>query len=1231
MRILHIRFKNLNSLVGEWAVDLTHPTFLSDTIFAITGPTGAGKTTILDAICLALYGRTPRLGKITKSSNEIMSRRTGECFAEVTFETQSGRFRCHWSQHRARKRPEGELQAARHELADAVTGTIFETKSKEVAEQIEAATGMDFDRFTRSMLLAQGGFAAFLQASPDERAPLLEQITGTELYSHLSIRVHERQAEEKKRLQILQMELAGLPILAEEEEKQVRQRLEERNGQDHHLAGQIEQTNQAIAWKLDMARLTEELRRIEQARAQVQDRLVAFAPQRARLDAANRALEHSGSAATLAAMRQEQEADRQALAGCRGSLPDRIERIQWAEQAMKTAAERLQTGKAEQQAIVPIIRQVRDLDLTMTARNTAIQEIEDTVSRSVSDLDALKTAHAHGGRESTTKQTDLIAIQQKLEASRMDGELIEQLAGIASRLENLQQLQARMRKQAEERKETEQRLAKARHAWDEQQKLQKQRQQTVDHLLAQVATQQTELKKTLADRDLEGWRQLTTSLRHRQELIGQAQEAARTVDDARSRRAGLTERQLSLQADVTKRRDRLTTRTEQQESLEKEMGLLETQLTLLTAIADLETLRGRLEDGTPCPLCGATEHPYARDAIPAPDQTTARLTAVRADLKTLVAEISTLRIELAQLERDRHQTATDLAACDETISTAERRLHHTAQELAVTVPSMVVGAERQRFFDALGEENDQRLASANAIQEAVVRTEQGLTVLRDQLDQAKESRFQAEKACQAAAHAVESASDLLKQQAKEADDYRSRLEQDRDALLERLRPFAIESLDLDSLEETLRLLTTRRDRWIKRQQEHDRLTKELSALRLTTAYQAEQIERREKELGNLRNQLTELNRQKREHTAERTRLFGDKNPDEEEARLAATIEAAEQARDRTRVQWEAAQQDLTRLQGRISDLEQALASRGNRLEAATVTFLTQLQKSGFHDEEAYRSACLPEQERTELAAQAQRLTEENSGLLAQQREKAELLHRLQQKELAVEPLTELQQRQTTLVERQKELQREIGGLRHQLAENDERKRRQQDQARAVEAQQREWARWDQLHQLIGSADGKKFRNFAQGLTFAIMVDQANRQLQTMSDRYLLIRTDDQPLELKVLDTYQAGEIRSTKNLSGGESFIVSLALALGLSHMASRNVRVDSLFLDEGFGTLDDEALDTALDTLTNLQQEGKMIGIISHVQPLRERISTRILVSPMTGGRSRISGPGCRRLDVTA
>jgi exonuclease SbcC len=164
-----------------------------------------------------------------------------------------------------------------------------------------------------------------------------------------------------------------------------------------------------------------------------------------------------------------------------------------------------------------------------------------------------------------------------------------------------------------------------------------------------------------------------------------------------------------------------------------------------------------------------------------------------------------------------------------------------------------------------------------------------------------------------------------------------------------------------------------------------------------------------------------------------------------------------------------------------------------------------------------------------------------------------------------------------------------------------------------------------LHELIGSADGKKYRNFAQGLTFELLVFNANRQLKRMTDRYLLLHDDRQPLELNVVDNYQAGEIRSTKNLSGGESFIVSLALALGLSQMASRNVRVDSLFLDEGFGTLDENTLDTALETLAGLQQDGKLIGVISHVPALKERIGTQIQVIPQTGGRSRISGPGCR------
>ena len=141
-----------------------------------------------------------------------MSRQKGICFAEVEFSTIKGIFRCHWSQHRSHKKIRGKLQQPKHEIADVRNDKILESRIHKVAEKVEKVTGMDFDRFTRSTLLAQGGFAAFLEASADMRAPLLEQITGTEIYSNLSIKVHELQTAEQTAGRSLSLNLCGEAI-----------------------------------------------------------------------------------------------------------------------------------------------------------------------------------------------------------------------------------------------------------------------------------------------------------------------------------------------------------------------------------------------------------------------------------------------------------------------------------------------------------------------------------------------------------------------------------------------------------------------------------------------------------------------------------------------------------------------------------------------------------------------------------------------------------------------------------------------------------------------------------------------------------------------------------------------------------------------------------------------------------------------------------------------------------
>lgn len=165
--------------------------------------------------------------------------------------------------------------------------------------------------------------------------------------------------------------------------------------------------------------------------------------------------------------------------------------------------------------------------------------------------------------------------------------------------------------------------------------------------------------------------------------------------------------------------------------------------------------------------------------------------------------------------------------------------------------------------------------------------------------------------------------------------------------------------------------------------------------------------------------------------------------------------------------------------------------------------------------------------------------------------------------------------------------------------------------------------WLQLDELLGSQDGKKFRVFVQSLTLEALVEAANRHLHDLARRYRLERVPKTDMDLQVIDSVLGDERRSVQSLSGGETFLVSLALALGLSSLATQRTRVETLFVDEGFGSLDADTLDKALSALEALQASGRRVGIISHVAALTERIGTRVTVAPRGAGRSAVSVEG--------
>ena len=279
MKILSVRLQNLNSLRGEWLIDFRLPPFSDSTLFAITGPTGAGKTTLLDAICLALYHQTPRL-KPSPTSNELMTRHCSECLAEVEFEVAGKGYRAFWSQRRARGNSNGNLQPAKVELAT-LDGDILAEKNGDKLTLITDITGLDFDRFTKSMLLAQGGFAAFLNADANQRAELLEELTGTDIYGRISQQVYDDCREQKNQLELLQAKAGAVELLTPEQQQQLDDELQQLQQRMQQQKQQVAEQRQQLNWReqLDEAGLAQ-----QRAQQELQHALAETISHKASLD-----------------------------------------------------------------------------------------------------------------------------------------------------------------------------------------------------------------------------------------------------------------------------------------------------------------------------------------------------------------------------------------------------------------------------------------------------------------------------------------------------------------------------------------------------------------------------------------------------------------------------------------------------------------------------------------------------------------------------------------------------------------------------------------------------------------------------------------------------------------------------------------------------------------------------------------------------------------------------------
>jgi exonuclease SbcC len=1317
VRILAIRGCNLASLAGEFEIDLAHGPLGVAGVFAIVGPTGAGKSTLLDAMCVALFDRTPRLpghSRVTVGHGEedplalgaqdprtLLRRGASQGWAEVDFESgDTRRYRARWSVRRARGATDGNLQDQQITLvgldaASVINERLGGTKT-ETLKAIHQRLGLTFDQFRRSALLAQGDFAAFLRAEGKDRSELLERMTGTEIYSKLSIAAHARM------------------VIAEQE-------LRERQAAALAIAVLGDPARSEIAAELAIAIAAREAARVRLADA---ERLAHW-----RAEAAVRA------AALEEAVREHSIADAEA----RGAEPVRAElglrrraealRPAW-DEAVRTerqhtiaagelaqASEAVHAAEAATAELEQTHARIAELHATIRAARIAanVVEIEAAsgrrLARGTAEVAATvqvgaAEAQAHGALEPAMWLVERRALAPQIAAwPELDAKLGQERTladGIAAAHRVLIDQRAQRG------------MLAARHAaLGEAHKL-------AQHKLAEAAREAESFvkRKTLsldaAGRAEDDARTRCAEIERLVAISTGARDAAKILGELASR---LVELEQAAAGDVERR----TLALRERDTADVRRAERARQVGELRKAAGYEHARAELVDGEACPLCGAEDHPWkgkgafdeliagaeaalaavaaewdgatkvlaqldARDAQREAERTrfaSTRATAAHnaealardwrdqlAALGELILVIDPAAPEAAQLAAERGETAraqleaaratrSAVVAAAKATADAQARVqvcqanldHHVAElgevaaqlatidaaieriagdrdgklerhgELAREVAAIVArwhaalpAADRIAFggaADVAGETaasaaergvgNDHMAVTTAPI--AGKRAHAAAPVAVGRTPAAAVARFtgnrgvprspRAQSLARAAEVAAEQAGDLAIDRA--AEHAATAVALDRTAFANVVQAWRERATVVAHVEAALVAALADLDRAIRAA---------ARSVAETAARHAECGKRSRELAAALASATSALDTARASAGFDREAL--DRMLSAEPSRvdaLAAELEQLDRAVDRAR----------TRIAERRRLVDDHAASRP---AIADIGGASGAQATGTADANHANDDGGRSTGANAGGANAAR-THGTSGLRAVDDgpRPAGLIDNGSRSEDDGDRVPELAAAVTAADHR-------AAALAATLAADDDARRRR-DEALSTFAAAERAAEIDRvLGQVIGSHDGKLFRSFAQSLTLDQLLSVANSHLEELAPRYQLERVPRHDLELQVIDRDFGGEVRSVQSLSGGESFLVSLALALGLSSMSAHDVRVRTLLIDEGFGTLDPATLDSALAVLDELQATGRQVGVISHVPALLDRVRAHVRVTPRGGGRSEVFVP---------
>ncbi|WP_340121421.1 AAA family ATPase [Methylobacter svalbardensis] len=1236
MRILAIRGKNLASLAEPFEILLNAGPLEQAGLFAITGQTGAGKSTILDALCLALYDRIPRLpdghgfavGHKDEAENlrvtstdvrSILRRGTSHAYAEVDFIGKDKQhYRARWEVSKARGKVDGRLQAQEVILSKIDDGQRLGQGKKNTLELICELIDLNFDQFRRSVLLAQGDFAAFLKAKKDERSSLLERITGTELYSVLSIAAFDRASQEKNALtQITSRMQDQIPL-----DEGARQLLEQQRDQ---FIAQLADLDQQIASNQKIIGWYAELKKQQEAERVAGDALAVSQQAWDAADAERQLMQQVELAQPLRPLLSQYQMANTEYLDAQHQLKDSSDQHLDAETKLQTAKEQLgvlavalvETEQQQQQA-QPLLIKARALDTRIDVIRQTVSTLSAEENQLFNALDSAEKDHQslliqQAGQTTALQQLNIWLEQNQAikpvaaEWSRWDAELERYQILNARKVDdtlNAEQLRLEVIKD-------EHSLAELKSAIDNSHQKWGLHQQTL-----------TQLKQQDNRQSLEGLHQSKDALESQREQATKALNLANHAQELQQAIKQDTDKLSATEQTINDSTQQLQTLNQQQMSNGIALSEAKKALELIQATThkNAEQFRSLLQEDQPCPVCGALEHPW-KDQVSIGNEhavaQSARVAELESQNETLIKAIAELTKSISQGQEQKTALADKLAEALEKLAQcgndwAVLAMHDKADFAVVDIqllPALKIREEqisseleliKQQENAAL--ELQKQLKAAQDLFDADQRNKEKLSIEYATMDkQYAKNKADLEHVSAAILDQekqLQAIVELLATPFRQLEDWQSRLQDSTAAFRQdcavKAQQFQLTEQQIETAAKSLETIN------------HN---EKLAEQALNQSRQQHQI--KQAELNTRTDEMRKL-------LVEREAVLPKISADNYQQSINQSLQKARAVHQQAGQTVSQTETGLATCKQNQQHWQTEAARRYHNLEKALSALNLSLQKQAIDLEQLSRFLEKDElwlaEQKTKMAA-LERTLQESAALLKVKSDDC-----LQQQSHPVEIVEEDAHKLSAELQQQRQFAHSQKQEQVILLREDDKKIEAGHLLKAALDGQREcWEQWESLNELIGSRSGAKFRTFAQSLTLEALLAHSNQHLEDFAKRYALQRVPGSDLELQIIDRDMADDVRSVHSLSGGESFLVSLALALGLASLSSNKTQVESLFIDEGFGSLDPETLDIAIASLDTLQALGRKVGVISHVPILVERIGARVVVEKQGGGRSRV------------